>query len=116
TGIAPGLYAEEYFIPSTCTYSNGVHAVTVEVDIETGFIEILDYVVAHDAGKIINPMIADGQLEGGVAQGIGGAIYEELVYSDSGQLLSGSYMDYLVPTASEIPFVTSIHMESPSPR
>jgi aerobic carbon-monoxide dehydrogenase large subunit len=116
SGIEPGLSAEEYFIPSTATYSNGVHAAIVEVDNETGIIKILKYVVAHDAGKIINPMIADGQLSGGVAQGIGGAIYEEIIYDSNGQIITGTYMDYLIPTAFEIPDVVSIHMESASPR
>ncbi|WP_419888047.1 xanthine dehydrogenase family protein molybdopterin-binding subunit [Neobacillus niacini] len=116
TDIEPGLQAEIYFIPETVTYSNGVHGAIVEVDTETGKIDILNYVVAHDAGKIINPLIADGQLMGGVAQGIGGAIYEEIVYDKNGQLLTGTYMDYLLPTASEIPEITAIHMESPSPR
>lgn len=114
--MEPGLRAEKYFIPETTTYSNGVHAAIVEVDIETGKIDILKYVVSHDAGKIINPMIADGQLLGGIAQGVGGAVYEEIVYDKSGQLLSGTYMDYLLPTASEMPEVTALHMESPSPR
>ncbi|QQK74741.1 xanthine dehydrogenase family protein molybdopterin-binding subunit [Salicibibacter cibarius] len=114
--IEPGLKAEEYFLPETTTYSNGVHAAIVEVDIETGFFDILNYVVVHDAGKIINPVIADGQTLGGVAQGIGGTIYEEIVYDEKGQLLTGTYMDYLLPTASEIPNISSTHMESPSPR
>ncbi|MFZ7942851.1 xanthine dehydrogenase family protein molybdopterin-binding subunit [Neobacillus sp. 19] len=114
--IEPGLFVEKYFIPETVTYSNGVHAAIVEVDIETGKVEILDYVVSHDAGKIINPLIADGQLMGGVAQGIGGAIYEEIIYDKNGQLITGTYMDYLLPTASEIPKITAIHMESASPR
>ncbi|SDM40462.1 carbon-monoxide dehydrogenase large subunit [Bacillus sp. OK048] len=114
--IEPGLRTEKYFIPETVTYSNGVHAAIVEVDIETGKFEIVNYVVSHDAGKIINPLIADGQLMGGVAQGIGGAVYEEIIYDKNGQLLTGTYMDYLIPTASEIPEITSIHMESASPR
>jgi aerobic carbon-monoxide dehydrogenase large subunit len=114
--LEPGLYAEEYFIPETCTYSNGVHAAIVEVDIETGKIDIVKYVVSHDAGNIINPIIADGQLMGGVAQGIGGAIYEEIIYDKNGQLLTGTYMDYLIPTATEIPDIVTIHMETASTR
>ncbi|WP_428908051.1 xanthine dehydrogenase family protein molybdopterin-binding subunit [Niallia sp. Krafla_26] len=114
--IEPGLSVEEYFVPSTATYSNGVHAALVEVDIESGKIEIIKYVVSHDSGKIINPMIAEGQIAGGVAQGIGGAVYEEIVYDDNGQIVTGTYMDYLLPTASEIPDIISIHMESPSTR
>jgi len=86
------------------------------VDPETGVVTLLRYVVAHDCGKVINPRIADGQVHGGVAQGIGGALYEELVYDEHGQLLTGSLMDYLVPTAMEVPPIETVHLEYPSPR
>ncbi|MCZ6873198.1 MAG: molybdopterin-dependent oxidoreductase, partial [bacterium] len=100
----------------TVTYASAVHVALVEVDIGTGAVSILKYVVAHDCGRIINPTIVDGQVIGGVAQGIGGALYEELVYDEGGQLLSGSFMDYLVPSPTEIPPIDLIHMEYPSPR
>jgi carbon-monoxide dehydrogenase large subunit len=79
-------------------------------------VSLLGYVVAHDCGKVINPLIVDGQVHGGVAQGIGGALYEELVYDEHGQLLTGSLMDYLVPTAMEVPPIETVHLEYPSPR
>ena len=100
----------------TVTYASAVHVALVEVDIETGRITLLRYVVAHDCGRIINPMIVDGQISGGVAQGIGGGLYEELIYDASGQFLSGSFMDYLLPTCVEIPPIEMIHLEYPSPR
>jgi carbon-monoxide dehydrogenase large subunit len=100
----------------TVTYASAVHVALVEVDIETGRITLLRYVVAHDCGRIINPMIVDGQISGGVAQGIGGGLYEELIYDASGQCLSGSFMDYLLPTCVEIPPLEMIHLEYPSPR
>jgi len=93
-----------------------VHVALVEVDVETGLVQLLQYVVAHDCGRIINPVIVDGQICGGVAQGIGGGLYEELVYDEHGQFLSGSFLDYLVPTASEVPNIDLIHLEYPSPR
>jgi aerobic carbon-monoxide dehydrogenase large subunit len=85
------------------------------VDVETGEIKLLDYVVAHDAGKLINPLLVDGQIHGGVAQGIGAALYEEICYDPSGQLLSGSFMDYLLPGIMEIPPIRTVHLESLSP-
>ncbi|HEY7490639.1 MAG TPA: xanthine dehydrogenase family protein molybdopterin-binding subunit [Candidatus Tectomicrobia bacterium] len=100
----------------TVTYASAVHVALVEVDIETGRVKLLRYVVAHDCGRVINPMIVDGQICGGVAQGIGGGLYEDLVYDAAGQLLSGSFMDYLLPTCAEVPHIDMIHLEYPSPR
>jgi carbon-monoxide dehydrogenase large subunit len=100
----------------TVTYASAVHAVLVEVDIDTGRVTLLRYVVAHDCGRIINPMIVDGQIQGGVAQGIGGGLYEALLYDAAGQLLTGSFMDYLIPTALDIPPIDLMHLEYPSPR
>ena len=87
----------------------------IEVDPETMAIRIGKYVVVHDCGKIINPMILEGQVHGGVAQGIGNAFYEKLVYDENAQLLTGSFMDYLLPTAMEVPHVDVGHVETPSP-
>jgi carbon-monoxide dehydrogenase large subunit len=100
----------------TVTYASAVHVALVEVDIDTGRVTLLRYVVAHDCGRLINPMVVDGQICGGVAQGIGGGLFEELVYDASGQLLSGSFMDYLLPTCVEVPPISMIHLEYPSPR
>ncbi|MDR5694172.1 MAG: aerobic carbon-monoxide dehydrogenase large subunit [Armatimonadota bacterium] len=111
----PGLEATRYFAPPRGTFSNGVHAAILEVDIHTGMINILKYVVVHDCGRIINPMILDGQIRGGVAQGIGNAFYEKLVYDENGQLLTRTFMDYLLPTAMEVPEVEIAHVETPSP-
>jgi len=87
----------------------------VEVDPETAQVEIKRYVVVHDCGRVINPMIVEGQIQGGVAHGIGNAFYEQLVYDDEGQLLNASFMDYLLPTATDVPNVETTHRETPSP-
>ena len=100
----------------TVTYASAVHLAHVEVDVGTGHVRLLRYVVAHDCGKVINPTIVEGQVHGGVAQGVGGALFEEMVYDDQGQLLTGTFMDYLVPTAAELPPIETVHLEYPSPR
>jgi carbon-monoxide dehydrogenase large subunit len=87
----------------------------VEVDPATGEVRVLRYAVVHDCGRPINPAIVDGQVHGGVAQGIGGALFEELVYDEEGQLLSGTLADYLVPTAADVPPIALAHAETPSP-
>jgi carbon-monoxide dehydrogenase large subunit len=114
-GMEPGLEATFYFVPPTVTWANAAHLAVIEVDIQTGIIKLLDYVVSHDAGKLINPLLVDGQIHGGVAQGIGAALYEEITYDPSGQLLSGSFMDYLLPGSMEVPKIKTVHLESPSP-
>ena len=112
----PGLEATEYFRIEEWTYSYGTHAAHVAVDAETGLIEILHYVVAEDVGRCINPLLTHGQSVGGAAQGIGGTILEELVYDSGGQLLAGTFMDYLLPTSRDIPPIDSIILEeAPSP-
>src|SRR5256886_4882699 len=87
----------------------------VEVDPETAQVEIKRYVVVHDCGRVINPMIVEGQIHGGVAHGIGNAFYEQLVYDEEGQLLNASFMDYLLPTATDVPNVETTHRETRSP-
>jgi len=109
------LATTEYFEPPTVTWANGAHAAVVEVDRDTGEVHVLLYGVVHDCGRVINPVIVDGQVRGGVAQGIGGALYEELTYDEEGQLTSGTLADYLVPTAGEVPRIDLEHMETPSP-
>jgi carbon-monoxide dehydrogenase large subunit len=96
-------------------WANGAHAAVVEVDPDTGEVRVLRYAVVHDCGRVINPLIVEGQVRGGVAQGIGGALYEELTYDEEGQLTSGALADYLVPTAGEVPRIDLEHMETPSP-
>jgi carbon-monoxide dehydrogenase large subunit len=114
-GLEPGLEASFYFVPPTVTWANAAHVAVIEVDIQTGAIKLLDYIVAHDAGKLINPLLVDGQVHGGVAQGIGAALYEEIAYDQNGQMLSGSFLNYLLPGAMEVPKIKTVHLESPSP-
>lgn len=114
-GTEPGLEATNYFGPEMGATASGVHAILLEVDPETFDVDVLKYVVVHDCGRIINPLILDGQIHGGVAQGLGNAFYEELVYDENGQLLNGSFMDFLLPTACEVPRIIVGHEETPSP-
>jgi CO/xanthine dehydrogenase Mo-binding subunit len=114
-GEEPGLEATGWYSPIRTTFANGVHAAIVETDPETAEIKILRYCVVHDCGRMINPMIVEGQVHGGVAQGVGGALYERMVYDADGQLLNASFMDFLMPYASEVPHVETEHIESPSP-
>jgi CO/xanthine dehydrogenase Mo-binding subunit len=116
-GMEPGLSATHVFEAPKMSYPYGTHVVVVEVDPETGIVSVLKYVIAYDIGKAINPMIVEGKLVGGLAQGIGGALLEELVYDGEGQLLTGTFMDYLLPTAMEMPevTVTKILEETPTP-
>jgi len=114
-GTEPGLEATSYFGPERGATSNGVHAMIVELDRETMMVDIQKFVVVHDCGRVINPMIVDGQVHGGVAQGIGNAFYEQLIFDENGQLLNGSFMDYLLPTALDVPNVSVGHEETLSP-
>src|SRR5690606_18210635 len=114
-GTEPGLEATNYFGPERGATANGVHAMIVEVDPETMLLEVKKYVVVHDCGQVINPPILIGQIHGGVAQGIGNAFYEQLVYDENGQLLTGTFMDFLLPTALDVPRVITDHVVTPSP-
>src|SRR5881409_3098069 len=115
-GVAsPDFEATAYHHVPTVTYASAVHVAQVEVDVGTGEVKLLRYVVAHDCGRVINPTIVEGQVHGGVAQGVGGALFEEMVYDEEGQLLTGSLMDYLIPTAVELPPIETVHLEFPSP-
>jgi carbon-monoxide dehydrogenase large subunit len=111
--IEPGLTESGTYDPSG-TFSNACHIALVEVDVETGRVVVERYVVAEDAGRIINPMIADGQVHGGIAQGIGNALLEEIIYDETGNILTSTLADYLPPTAHEIPPIELHHMETPS--
>jgi carbon-monoxide dehydrogenase large subunit len=116
-GVAtPDFEATVYHHQPTVTYTAAVHVAHVEVDAFTGSVKLLRYLVSHDCGRLINPTIVDGQIHGGVAQGVGGALYEEMTYDDEGQLLTGTLMDYLVPGATELPAIETVHLEFPSPR
>lgn len=114
-GTEPGLEATDYFGPERGATASGVHAMIVEVDPETMMVAIKRYIVVHDCGTVINPMILEGQIQGGVAQGIGNAFYEQLHFDENGQLLNASFMDYLVPTADTVPAIETDHVETPSP-
>ena len=114
-GMAPGLEESHFFDPINFTFPNGAHVCVVEVDRDTGKVDILRYVAVDDVGRVINPMIVDGQIHGGVAQGIGQALYEGAKYDESGQLISGSMMDYTVPNATQIPHIETDRLETPSP-
>lgn len=114
-GTEPGLEATNYFGPERGATASGVHAMIVEVDPETMLVDIQKYVVVHDCGRVINPLILDGQIHGGVAQGIGNAFYEQLVFDEQGQLLTGSFMDYLLPTSLDVPPIETGHEVTPSP-
>jgi carbon-monoxide dehydrogenase large subunit len=114
-GTEPGLECTAYFGPDRGSTASGVHAVVVEVDAETAMAKFLRYVVVHDCGKLINPMLVEGQVQGGVAQGIGNAWFEKLVYDDNGQLMNASFADYLLPTSMDVPDVIMAHRETPAP-
>ena len=114
-GTEPGLEATSYFGPASGATASGVHAMIVEVDAETLRPTIRDYVVVHDCGVVINPLILAGQIHGGVAQGIGNAFFEKLAWDDQGQLLNASLADYLLPTALDVPRMVLDHTVTPSP-
>ena len=114
-GESPGLEGTDYYSPPRSTFANGMHAVVVETDPDTAEVKILRYCVVHDCGTLINPMIVEGQIHGGVAQGVGGALYERMEYAPDGQLLNASFMDFLMPYASEVPTIEIDHLVTPSP-
>jgi len=115
-GFEPGLEAVAFYDPPPHgVSSNSVHAVACEVAPETGEVTILKYVVVEDTGRMLNPRIVEGQIRGGATQGIGKALFEEVIYDDDGQLVNASLMDFLVPTATEVPPIDVVHMETPSP-
>jgi carbon-monoxide dehydrogenase large subunit len=113
--IGPGLEASVNFMPPGLTYGNACHAVELEVDVGTGAVTILKYVAVNDSGRLVNPMIAEGQLQGGVAHGIGNALFEWMGYDEAAQPVTTNFGEYLLPTSTEVPNVEIRHMESPSP-
>jgi len=116
TGGEPGLEALHYYAQDTMTYGHGVHVAVVEVDAETGAVRILRYAVVHDIGRAINPMLVEGQIAGGLAQGLGAALHEELAYDEAGQLTAGTLMEYHLPAAADMPpLELCVREEDPSP-
>ena len=115
SGVEPGLEANANFKPSALTYSNGVQAVEVEVDIGTGAVEFRRYVVVSDCGTLVNPMMVDGQIAGGVVHGIGNALFEWMGYDAHGQPLTTNLGEYLIPTAPELIELELLYENSPSP-
>jgi len=114
-GLTPGLENTAYFQPDQSTYANGTHVAEVEVDIETGRVTILRYTVMHDCGRVINPMVVEGQVVGGVAHGVGNALFEHLRYDENAQPLTATFADYLMPVATDVPPIAVHHSETPSP-
>ena len=112
-GVDPALEATQYYDPPPATFSNGTHLAVVEVDAETGQVEVVRHVVVEDCGTMVNPMIVEGQTHGAVAQGIGSALYEDFAYDDNAQPLTTSFMDYLIPGTLEVPAVEVIHLDTP---
>jgi carbon-monoxide dehydrogenase large subunit len=111
----PGLEASAYVHVTQSTYSSGAHAAVVEVELETGAVRLLRYVVVDDCGTVINPLVVEGQVHGGVAHGIGNALLEEVVYDAAGQLATGTLMDYALPRADDVPPLEVHHVVTPSP-
>jgi len=114
-GTEPGLEATDYFGPEMGATASGVHAMILEVDPETMMVEIKKYVVVHDCGEVINPLILEGQIHGGVAQGLGNAFFEQLIFDEMGQIVNASFMDYLLPGARDVPRIDTGHQVTPSP-
>ncbi len=114
-GVDAGLEETYYYEPPTVTWSYAVHAAIVDVDVEVGRVKVEKYVVAHDCGVMVNPMLVEGQIVGGAIQGIGGALLEEIKYDAQGQPVTTSFMDYMLPTARDFPALHLIHQHSPSP-
>ena len=113
--MEPGLAAESQFEPSNFTFPFGTHICVVEVEPQSGRVELKRYVAVDDCGKVINPLLVDGQIQGGIVQGLGQALYEEVVYDEHGQLLTGSLMDYALPRAADLPRLNLTRTETPTP-
>jgi carbon-monoxide dehydrogenase large subunit len=114
-GLSPGLENTAYFQPDQSTYSNGTHIAEVEVDIDTGAVKIIRFTVMHDCGTVINPMVVEGQVVGGVAHGIGNALFERLFHDADAQPLTVNFADYLLPGSTDMPPIDILHSHTPSP-
>jgi carbon-monoxide dehydrogenase large subunit len=115
-GMQPGAAESYYWVPPTVTWGCGVVGAVVEVDAETGFVKLEKLAIVHDCGKVINPLIVEGQVEGGLLQGVGATLYEHVVYDQEGQPRATTLMDYLLPTSAETPEIVQEHLETPSER
>ena len=115
TDIEPGLEENSFYDPENFVFPFGAHACVVDVDVETGKVKVVRYVAVDDCGPAINPMLIDGQVHGGIAHAIGQALYEQIVYDEDGQLVTGTFVDYALPTAAEMPSFETDRTETPSP-
>jgi carbon-monoxide dehydrogenase large subunit len=115
-GMHPGLEVEKFFVPETVTFGSGTHVCAVEVDEDTGVVRVLDYATVEDCGRMLNPAVVEGQVHGGIAHGIGNALLEETVYDSNGQIMTTTYMDYLLPTSTDVPGIRVGHQEFLSQR
>ena len=115
TDIEPGLEETSFYDPENFVWPFGAHACIVDVDVETGKVNVVRYVAVDDCGKAINPMLIDGQVHGGITHGLAQALFEQVVYDDEGQLVTGSFVDYALPTASDVPSYETDRQETPSP-
>jgi carbon-monoxide dehydrogenase large subunit len=113
--MEPGLEAVARYSPPPFTWANSCHMCTCEIDTATGVVRVLRYVVSEDCGVMINPMVVEGQVAGGVVQGIGGVLYEHMVYDEGGNPLTTTFLDYALPTATEVPVIEYGHVETPAP-
>ena len=114
-GVEPGLEANVNWRTDALAYANACHAAEVEVDIETGGVRVLNYVAMQDSGVLINPMLVEGQVQGGIAHGLGNALFEWMGYDDAGQPVTTTFADYLLPSATEVPMMTTLFKQTPSP-
>jgi carbon-monoxide dehydrogenase large subunit len=114
-GVDAGLEDTTYFTPERASYPNGCHVAEVEVDLDTGQVRVLRYTVGHDCGTIINPISVEGQVQGGVAHGIGNALFEWMRYDENAQPVTTNFGEYLLPSAPEVPIAEQVHLQSPSP-
>jgi carbon-monoxide dehydrogenase large subunit len=114
-GLTPGLEATVYFDSGGATFSGAVHVALVEVERDTGRVAVRRYLVVEDCGPVINPTLVEGQVHGAVAQGLGEALLESVIYDEEGQLLTGTLMDYALPRADDVPSLEVAHLETPSP-
>jgi carbon-monoxide dehydrogenase large subunit len=115
-GLEPSLEETVHYAnPAAWTFTNGAHLAMVEIDVETGRLRVLRYVAVDDCGRIVNPALVEGQVMGGIAQGLGGALWEHCAYDDAGQPLATTLMDYAVPTAVDVPPIEVHHLETPAP-
>jgi carbon-monoxide dehydrogenase large subunit len=114
-GMPPGLDFNVRFKGAPLTFANATHACICEVDIDSGLVKVIRYVVSEDCGPMINPMVVEGQIAGGVVQGIGGVLFEHMIYDDDGNPLTTTFLDYLLPTAADVPVIEYHHLETPAP-